>query len=251
MQPAAPVTTSAGALSALQSAQGSQQSGQQILQGQEQSLGIPGEQQQVSGLRQAITNTTNLLNNVAPSVYGRTQGSLETTAQAGREIQNETAPIQSKLAGLNSSDSQAESDLNTNLSRAGTQAQLQQTDQQNQLGYLEDLYKSLYGKEQDAASSAESAREFNVSQANGVAKSSSSGGLTAAQQQANDAAAKTQQTVQSIQANLTKSAGGDGYVSPQSYAAAASDFVQSGGNIKDFNNYFSYLKNPTNAYYSV
>lgn len=253
MQPAVPVTTSAGALSALQSAQGSQQSGQQILQGQEASLGVPGEQQQVSGLRQAITNTTNLLNNVAPSVYGRTQNSLETSAQANREIQNESAPISATLSKQGTDLSNQESDLNTNLSRASTLAGLQSSDQQNQISNLSDLYKSLYGQEQDQIKN-----DQNQQQINNSASSSSSGGLTAAQQLAQSTAAAQQQTVQKINSQLSKATGnqggtqaGDSFVSPQSYANAASDWVKAGYSLKDFNNYFGQYKNPTNAYYNI
>lgn len=244
-----PITSSAGALSALQSTQAGQQSGQQILQGQEQSLGVPQEQQQVSGLRQAITNTTNLLNNVAPSVYGRTQNSLETSAQAGREIQNESAPISATLSKQGTDLSNQESDLNTNLSRAGTLAGLQETDQQNQTGYLEDLYKSLYGQEQDSANAAEQQREFNVNASQKA--SSGSGGLMAAQQLAQSTAAAQTQTVQQIKSNLDQVVGSDGYVSPQTYASAAKDWTQAGYSLKDFTNYFAQYKNPQNAYYSI
>lgn len=250
MQP----TTSAAALGNLQQFQSSEKAPQDILSGQESSLGVPQAQAQVSGLRQAITNTTNLLNQVAPSVYGRTQNSLVTSAQAGRQIQNESAPIQTKLSGLNTSEANASADLNTNLSRAGTLAGLEQTGQSTKESNLMDIYKALYGQEQDtaakqsdAAKQAEAVREFNVSQAN----SKASGGLTPAQIQANNDKAQTQATVGKITSNLQAVAGKDGYVSPQSYAAAASDFVKSGGNVKDFNSYFGYLKNPQNPYYAV
>lgn len=250
-------TTSAQALAQLESAQASAKSPDAIYGDVSASLGLPQAQQQVSGLRQAITNTTNLLNTVAPSVYGRTQNSLVTSSQAGRQIQNEEAPIQSKLSGLNTSEGNAASDLSNLQSQAGTLTSLKQSGQESSLTNLEDIYKNLYGQEQDSAAAAlkkeedaEQAREFNVSQQNSLTKSSSSGGLTATQQAAADKAAGVQNTVKSIQTNLVKSAGGDGYVSPQSYQSAANDFVQSGaGTIKDFNNYFSYLKNPANGYY--
>lgn len=247
MQPSAPITTSAGALSALQSAQGSQQSGTALLSGQEAALGVPQEQQQVSGLRTAITNTTNLLNNVAPSVYGRTQNSLETSAQAGAEINNEQAPISQELSTQNTNLTNQESDLSANESKATANANLEETDQQNQLSYLDNLYQNLYGSEQDQIKNQQNEQQIQ----NSAAAASNSGGLTAAQQLAQSQAASQQQTVNKIQSSLKASAGSDGYVSPQSYAAAASDYVQSGGNIKDFNNYFSYLKNPQNPYYSV
>lgn len=244
------------ALQQLEAFQGSEKAPQDILSGQEQSLGIPAAQQQVSGLRQAITNTTNLLNQVAPGVYGRTANSLVTTAQAGRQIQNESAPIQTKLSGLNTAEGNASNDLNTNLSRAANLASLEQSGQSTKESGLMDIYKALYGQEQDtaakqadAAKQAEAVREFNVSQAN--SKSGGSGGLTGAQSLAQTEKAQQQAVVQKITQNLKQVAGRDGYVSPQSYASAASDFVQSGGNLSDFTKYFGYLKNPQNPYYSI
>ncbi len=178
MQP----TTSADALSNLQSFQSSEKAPTDILKEQQTQLGIPGQQQQVSGLRQAITNTTNLLNQVAPSVYGRTQNSLVTNAQAGRQIQNEQAPISQNLQNEGTQLTGAQSDLSTALDKANQMAGLQVTGQQQQLDNLKNIYGALYQKEQDAASAqleqqklAEQAREANLS-----AKSASGGGLDAA-----------------------------------------------------------------------
>lgn len=175
-----PATTSAQALQNLQSFQGQMKAPQDILSGQEQQLGVPQAQQQVSGLRQAITNTTNLLNQVAPSVYGRTGGSLVTTAQAGRQIQNEQAPISQELQKQATDLTNTEGDLNTNMSRAQALAQLQETGQQTQLANLQDVYKALYGQEQDALARqleqqklAEQQREFNL-----TPRSSGGGGIT-------------------------------------------------------------------------
>lgn len=169
-----PATTSGQALQQLQSYQGTEKAPDQILQGQEQALGVPQAQQQVSGLRQAITNTTNLLNQVAPSVYGRTENSLVTDAQATRQIGNEQAPIQTKLGGLNTSYDNANSDLETNLSRAGTLAGLEAQGQTSKESSLKDIYSALYGQEQDAAKMAEQQREADLSAS--TARATSSGG---------------------------------------------------------------------------
>lgn len=245
---------SATALANLQSFQGSEKAPQDILTGQENTLGVPQAQQQVSGLRQAITNTTNLLNQVAPSVYGRTANSLVTTAQAGRQIQNESAPIQTKLSGLNTAEGNASSDLNTNLSRAQALASLEQSGQQTKEANLMDIYKAIYGQEQDAKSAAleqakldEQKREANLS----ASSRSSGGGLSASQSLSESKAQQQTSTANKIQSNLDKVVGKDGYVSPQSYAAASKDWTQAGYSIKDFNNYFAQYKNPQNPYYAI
>lgn len=171
-----PATTSAQALQNLQQFQSGMQKPEDILTGQEQQLGIPQAQTQVQGLRGAIQNTTNLLNNVAPSVYGRTQNSLETNAQASRNIQNEQAPLSATLDKQNTDYGNQENDLQNLLSRAGTLSTLKAQGQDSQLGYLKDIYSALYGQEQDSAKMAEQQREFDAAQA--TSRASSGGGIS-------------------------------------------------------------------------
>lgn len=175
-------TNSAAALSQLQGFQKTMQSPDKLLASQEQSLGVPQAQQQVSGLRQAITNTTNLLNQVAPSVYGRTGQSLVTSAQAGRQIANEQAPIQQNLSGLGQDYGNASGDLNTLLGRSQSLASLQEQGQQDRLSALQGIYQNLFGKEQAQLSNelerkklAETIRQANMS--NARASSSSNSGI--------------------------------------------------------------------------
>lgn len=163
MTPQAPATTSAQALANLQQYQSTEKAPQDILTSQEQSLGVPAAQQQVQGLRGAIQNTTTLLNNVAPSVYGRTQNSLETNAQANANISNEQAPLSATLSKQNTDYGNQESDLQNLLSQSGTLAGLQQQGQTGQENYLQGIYNDLYGKETDSAKLAEQAREANLS----------------------------------------------------------------------------------------
>lgn len=132
-------------------------------------LGIPAAQQNVSGLRTAITNTTNLLNQIPQGVQGRTQNSLVTSAQANRQIQNESAPVASNLAKQTTDLGDATSDYDRLLQQAKDSASLDYTGQQDKYSALKDIYTSLYGQEQDALSKqledqklAESAREFNL-----------------------------------------------------------------------------------------
>lgn len=238
-----PPTTSAAALQQLQQAQSSQQSPDQILQGEDQSLGVDAAQGQVSGLRQAITNTTNLLNNVAPSVYGRTANSLVTSAQAGKQVENESAPIQQTLSGQNTNLTNDQSNLSDLLSKAGTLATLKQQGQSDTLTNLENIYKDLYGQEQDAqaekdkqAAAAEQVREANLS-----ASSSASS--------AKVAAPTTQDYAKSMAGQLATKAGGDGYVSPAVYTAGMKAWAAEGLKPSDYDTYMAVYRNPSNAHY--
>lgn len=181
MQP----TTSADALSQLQSTQASVQDPNSILQAQNQALGVNSAQQTVTGLRGAINNTGKLLQQVAPSVMGRTGSSLVTNAQANRQIQNEQAPISQNLSDENTQYNQQNSDLQQLEQQAQQQASGIYQGQQDKLSYAQNLYNSLYKQEQDAAAqqyqqqqAAEQQREFNVSQANAVAAAKASSGST-------------------------------------------------------------------------
>lgn len=123
----------------------------QQLQQEQQNLGTTAAQQQVSGLRQAINNTTSLLNNVAPSVMGRTGNSLVTTAQANAQIANQEAPINQELNQQQQDYSSANQDYTNLEQRAENLASSDQTAQANQLGYLQNIYQALYGQEQNTA----------------------------------------------------------------------------------------------------
>lgn len=171
MPPATPAATnSAQALSNLQSFQQNLQSPDQIINSTNQSLGVDQAGQQVSGLRQAINNTTNLINKVAPSVYGRTAGSLVTDAQATKQIGNEQAPLNTTLDKENTDYGNANSDYSSLQDKASTLANAKLTGQNQEETYLQNIYNSLYGSEKDASSLAEQKREFDAQQATAAAK---------------------------------------------------------------------------------
>jgi hypothetical protein len=259
MPPAA--TTSSQALGNLQTFQGQMQSGQDIYNGQKQALGVDQAGQQVSGLRQAITNTTNLLNQVAPSVYGRTQNSLVTDAQATKQIGNEQAPLNTQLNKESTDESNAASNYSNLLGQATTLSDLQDKTQQEKLTGLQGIYQSLYGQEKDAASAkaaadqaAEAKRQFDTSQNLEQQK------LTEQQRQFNNTpkgpAAKTpttaeqlQSAVQGMNGQLRTVAGGDGYVSPQNYAKGLSAWAAAGLDPNTYDTYMAPFRNPGNGAY--
>lgn len=158
----------------LQSFQSSAKTPDQLIQDANQQNGVTSAQQQVQGLQGAIANTTNLLNQVAPSVMGRTQNSLVTSAQANQQIANGQAPIQANL----SKDTDAYNTANTAYANdeqnAQNQANAELTGQTNQESYLQGIYNDLYTQEQNAAQSAEAQREFNA-QLNASGSSAGSG----------------------------------------------------------------------------
>lgn len=146
----------------MQGAQASAQNPNDILQAQNTQFGVPQAQQTVTGLRGAINNTTALLKQVAPSVMGRTGSSLVTNAQATRQIANESAPIQQKLSEEGTNLNTAQQDLATQEQQAEKAATGIYQGQQDKLSYLQNLYNSLYGQEQDAAKLAEQKREADM-----------------------------------------------------------------------------------------
>lgn len=172
MQPstAAP-TTSAQALSGLNSLQSSSQSPAAILAQQQQQMGVTGAQQTVQGLRGAINNTTTLLGQVAPSVLGRTGSSLVTNAQADKQITNGQAPLNTNLSNETTGYNQANTDLTNLENQAQTSASGIYQGQQDKLSYAQNIYNSLYTQEQNAqaetdrqAAAAEQIRQFNAQQ---------------------------------------------------------------------------------------
>lgn len=142
------------ALGQLQTAQQTAQNPQSFLASQQQALGVPAQQEAVQGLRGAISNTTKLLNNVAPSVTGRAANSLVNAGAAQRIIANEQAPIAANLQTQGQQYSQSAQDLADLQNKALQQAQLQYQGQQDQVSYLQNLYNTLYAREQDAANRA-------------------------------------------------------------------------------------------------
>lgn len=178
MQPA----TSAAALGQLQTQESQAQDPNAILQAQNNSLGVGTAQQTVQGLQGAINNTTKLLQQVAPSVMGRTQNSLVTDAQATKQVENEQAPLNTQLG----TDTTQYNQAGTNLQNLENQAQTAATGiyqgQQDKISYDQNLYNTLYQQEQNASQQAEAEREFNVDEAEkqSEAAASSNSGLGAA-----------------------------------------------------------------------
>lgn len=132
--------------------------------------GVPEIRNTVSGLRTTVANTTSALNNVDPSVTGRTQGSLVTEAQREKQVNNERAPIAQNLTDENSSLTQNQQDLTDAMGQATTEANNKVSDYNSGRTALQSEYDIAYKREQDtaaaaaaASAAAEQQREFNAS----------------------------------------------------------------------------------------
>lgn len=158
-------TTSAQAMQNLQSAQGQQKTPDQLLQQEQGNLGVSQAQQQVSGLRSAITNTTNLLNQVAPSVQGRAANSLVTSAQETRQVANEQAPISQELSQQTQDYNTANANYTDLQGQASSAANADLSAENQQLGNLQNIYSDLYASEQAQQAQALQTSEFNQQQA--------------------------------------------------------------------------------------
>lgn len=159
---------SAEALARLQSTQGGQRSLADITAEANQQYGVDKAQEQVTGLRGAIRGTSNLLKQVAPSIMGRTGGSLVTSAQAAKQIQNESAPLQQTLSEQSQDYSLASGDLDKAVQNAQQLAGSRYGDQQNNISYLQNLYNTMFQREEadKAAKAAELARQEQIRQFN-------------------------------------------------------------------------------------
>lgn len=148
------------------------QSPDQQLQTADQNLGVSAAQQQVTGLQTAINNTQNLLNNVAPSVMGNTGQSLVTDAQANQQIQNQQAPLSQQLTGEQQSFDTDNANYQNLQGQAESEANANQTAQQNQLGYLQNIYNTLYSGEQSQAQLTQNQNQFTQQEAQQAQQSS-------------------------------------------------------------------------------
>lgn len=199
------------ALAQLQQQQAQSQNPNDILATQRQQLGVQGAQDTVTGLRGAINNTTKLLQQVAPSVMGRTGSSLVTDAQATRQIANEQAPLNTTLSNDTTQYNQSNEDLSKLQDEATQAASGIYQGQQDKLSYAQNLYNTLYQKEKDAqaAQQAESDRQEQIrefdAQLAAQARAAANSGITLGGSSTPSAAPSLQdQAYSNVQSFLTK-----------------------------------------------
>lgn len=241
---------SGDAFNTLVAQQGQAQNPNDILTAQRQQLGVNAANDTVTGLRGAIDNTTKLLKQVAPGVMGRTANSLVTSGQANRIIQNESAPISATLGDESNKYNQANEDYSKLESQAEQASQGIYQGQQDKLSYAQNLYNTLYGREQDdrAATQAEADKQEQIRQFNAsLTRASSSGGGSSG---GSKSSGSSSDDVTKIDAYLKPQLGKDGYASPYDYNDAKSAWAQDGLSPVQFEAIFGKYKNPKTKGYS-
>ena len=158
-----PATTSAQAQTNLQNYASQMQTPTQEIQTADQSLGVNQAQQQVTGLQGAIANTTNLLQQVAPTVMGNAENSLVTQSQANQQISNASAPLNTQLTNQTNSYNQANSNYTNLEGQAQNLANANLSAQQGQESYLQSIYNDLYTQEQNAQQAATQQQQYEQS----------------------------------------------------------------------------------------
>jgi len=127
--------------------------------------GVPEIRSRVAGLRTTLTNTENALNNVDPSVTGRTQGSLVTEAQRQKQVANERAPIAQQYGQQQSALSNESADLTDSLNAAKTLADSQINDYNAGRSALQNQLQFAYQREQDSERNDQARRELALKEA--------------------------------------------------------------------------------------
>lgn len=145
-----------------------------VLSGAEQRLGIPTLQQSIAGKRAAISNTENLIKSIAPSVTGRTSGSLVTEAQRTGLIAKERQPLGEQLSTQQSGLNVDLQNLGDLTGRANLETELAIQKEADKIKYLSDLYEKVYGKEEADKQFKELKRQFDINAQ--IARSKAGGG---------------------------------------------------------------------------
>lgn len=165
MPPLPTATNSTQALNNMQDFQKNMVSPEAALQQSQQQLGVQSAQQQVGGLRDAVTKTTNLLRQVAPTVQGNTTGTLVTAGQVGQQINNAQAPLQQDLSANTQAYNEANANYTDLQNRAQQIADSKIKGQNDQLSALDNLYSKLFTAEQARQAQENTDRQFRASQA--------------------------------------------------------------------------------------
>lgn len=199
-------------------------------------FGVPEIRDNVAKLRTTVANTTSALNNVDPSVTGRTSQSLVTEAQRQRIVNNERAPIAGQLSEQTGALGEQDQTLRDATQQASTIATNRVNDYVTGRQALQSQYDDTYKREQDEAAkelarqqAAEESRRFDIQQATTRGSSSYGGGSAKA-----DKPITKNDVAMNVAAQFQKNIGKDGKVGNNTWAAALNDWRMSGGSIREF-----------------
>ena len=113
-------------------------------------LGVGDVRGRVNSLNTTLLNTENALNQVDPSVTGRTQGSLVTEAQRNRLVNLERQPIAAQYGQQSNQLNTQQANLRDLLGQASNMSNLEMQGQQNKLQALGDIYNKAFTSQQAA-----------------------------------------------------------------------------------------------------
>ncbi len=138
---------------------------QQALSDAESRYGVGALDSQLKSLRTLTSNLESSINNVDPSVSGRTQGSLVTEAQRQRIVNSERDPLLKDYSTNMRSYGDVGDQYNRATGMANSYAQSVLGDQDNTYNRLFGQYNSLLEDERSKAAIAEQQRQFNAQMA--------------------------------------------------------------------------------------
>lgn len=127
--------------------------------------GVPEIRSRVAGIRTTLANTENALNNVDPSVTGRTSRSLVTEAQRSRIVNKEREPIAAQYGQQSRALSDESANLNEQQRAAEMLAQGRIADYTTGRNALQSQYNDTLSRENELRRQAEADRLFNFNKA--------------------------------------------------------------------------------------
>lgn len=211
------------------------------------SVAVPTYQQAYDSLGSTYDPQTTLVNNEISALPGQQQSQLSALDQAKVNAFSDINTDANTKGVLFSGFSPTEqaSYVGTKYLPAVANLQTSFTNQQNTLqGQLNTLNAQRISDANSAVSSAQKAASTAAYKNAELAISASKTGSSAAPK-----ALTSAQIIAGINQGLSSVKGKDGYVSPQDYASAYSDWLQSGHSGSSFDNTFGQYMNPTNNYY--
>lgn len=148
------------ALQQLQQFQSSRENPMQIYNRATTDLGVGDVRGRVTGLRNTLLNTENLLNQVEGSVTGRTQGSLVTEAQRSRLANLERQPLAAQYGQQSKGLANEQATLSDLLNQAQQRSSMEFQGQQTREQSLRDIYNTMFSREQEQRRREEADRAF-------------------------------------------------------------------------------------------
>lgn len=204
---------------------------------------VGGSQTRLSALKGLVGNLQSSVEAVDPSVTGRTTGTFTTEGQRQALVSKERAPILTDLNKQQSAYSDEQGTLNQKQTLSAQMASALLSDDKAKYQRLLDQYNASTA--QDAAD--EQKRQYNETMAENKRQydlTAAAAAKTAAAGKAPSSGQVQSSAISALSGSLKNAAGRDGYVSPQTYAAAKRDWIDQGYSSAAFDSTFAAYRNP-------